>query len=224
MSSLIYDAVILTAFFVIAVSCIVSWIFLGTGSKKLLEESNRSNKKMIEKINKVDNFFETDIEQKYVTDNEYLSARARIGSLKALLCGVLCLIGFVGLFDNFVKKFNNGAYNHVIRKSVPLNEVDVIWLVIFTLLGLFWLCSGIFLLVKSGKLLKRDIPREKDKLFETVQKLTYLLYIRLKDSRYFIEDKEVLVKAAKRNGIMGIVIGSMVLFAVVSYVMENLII
>lgn len=223
MSELIYDVIFLVVLLVSAIYSTVSWIFLGTGSKKLLKESNCSNKKMIEKINKVDNFFETDIEQKYVTDNEYLSARARIGSLKALLCGVLCLIGFVGLFVDFVKKFNSGEYNNVVHKSVPLNETDVIWLIIFSLIGLFWLCSGIFLLVKSGKLLERDIPREKDKLFETVQKLTYLLYIRLKDSRYFIEDKETLVKTAKSNGIMGIVTGGMVIFAVISYVMKSLI-
>ena len=224
MSSLIYDAVILTVLLVIAVSCIVSWIFLRTGSKKLLKESNLNNMKMIEKINKVNNFFEKDFEQEYVTDNEYLSARARIGSLKALLCGVLCLVGFVGLFVDFVKNFNSGEYNNVVHKSVPLNETDVIWLAIFALVGLFWLCSGIFLLVKSEKLLERDIPREKDKLFEIIQKLTYLLYIRLKDSRYFIEDKKMLVKAAKRNGIMGVVMGGMVLFAVISYVVKNLII
>lgn len=71
--------------------------------------------------------------------------------------------------------------------------------------------------MKSNELLKRDIPREKDMLFEAVQKLTFILYLKNVGTQKFIEDKETLVKTAKQNGIAGIVTGGTVIFAVITF-------
>lgn len=74
--------------------------------------------------------------------------------------------------------------------------------------------------MKSNELLKRDIPREKDMLFEAVQKLTFILYLKNVGTQKFIEDKETLVKTAKQNGIAGIVTGGTVIFAVITFVIK----
>lgn len=220
MSELIYDVIFLVFLFVAAVYSTVSFIFLKTGSKKLLKENNRSNGKMIKEINRIDNFFEKDGEKEFVTDNEYLSARAKVSSLKALGYSVFFIAGFVGMFIQSINKFHNGEYRDVVHQVTPLDETTLIWSVVFGLLGLFWFCSGIFLLVKSNELLKRDIPREKDMLFEAVQKLTFILYLKNVGTQKFIEDKETLAKTAKQNGIAGIVTGGTVIFAVIYFVVK----